>query len=108
MVPRAAMATMAAVAAELSSACIHGYGNRTIYYHDLFGPSTESSVAGIWGTIVSTLSEDIWSTLSKDIMSILSEELRSTPSDKLGFTLSGEFGSKSTSLDEFGSTSECV
>lgn len=96
MVVRAAMAIMAAVAAELSSTHIQDNSNGTIYCHDLFGPSTQSSVAGVWGTIVSTLSEDILSTPSKDIMSISSEELGSTPSEEPGLTLYGEFGSTST------------
>ena len=82
MATMAAMATMAMMAAVLSSTGIRDYGNRTIHRQDTFGTSTESSLVGVWVSIVSTPSEDIVSTPS--------EELGSTPSD------------------EFGSTSECV
>jgi hypothetical protein len=72
----ASMASMAAMAAVMSSTGIRDYGNRTTRRQDTFGTSTESSLAGVWYTIVSTAPEDIVSTPS--------EEFRSTPSDEFG------------------------
>jgi len=90
MAAMAVMAAMAAMATVMSSTGIRDYGNRTIRRQDTFGTSTESSLAGVWVSIVSTPSEDIVSTPS--------EELGSTPSEELGSTPSEEFGSTSASL----------
>jgi hypothetical protein len=94
----AAMALMAAMAAVMSSTGIRDFGNRTIRRQDKFRTSTESSLAGVWVSIVSKPSEDIVSTPSEELVSTPSEELGSTPSRVRG----------STPSDEFESTSECV
>jgi len=103
MAAMAVMAAMAAMATVMSSTGIRDNGNRTIRRQDTFGTSTESSLAGVWVSIVSTPSEDIVSTPSGDIVSTPSEDIVSTPLEELGSTPSEELGS--TPSEEFGSTS---
>jgi len=74
----AVMATIAAMAAVLSSTGICEYGNRTTHHQDTFGTSTESSSAGGWVCIVTSPLEDILPTPS--------EELQSAPSNEFGST----------------------
>jgi len=59
MAAMAAMAAMAWMATVLSPTGIRDYGNRTIRQRDTFGTSTESGLAGLCVSIMSTPSEDI-------------------------------------------------
>jgi hypothetical protein len=107
------MATMAVMAAVSNSTDIWDYGNRMIHRQDIFGTSTECSLAGVSVNIVSTPSEklgstpleDIVSTPSEDIVSTPSEEILSTHSVELASPPSKEFSQHQHHQDEFGSTS---